>query len=61
MALKKRLDVDARDKGITTGGYIYVDPYYEALGYQDVFTDLDRTIEHSEPQSSEKPMKRIIR
>ncbi len=31
-----------------TGGYTYVDPEGEALGYEDVFTKLEKTIEHFE-------------
>lgn len=31
-----------------TGGYTYVDPEGVALGYEDVFTKLDRVIEHYE-------------
>jgi 2,4'-dihydroxyacetophenone dioxygenase len=31
-----------------TGGYTYVDPEGNALGYEDVFTKLDKVIEHYE-------------
>jgi 2,4'-dihydroxyacetophenone dioxygenase len=31
-----------------TGGYTYVDPYGEALGYEDVFTKLEHAIKHYE-------------
>ncbi|MBD3678193.1 MAG: 2,4'-dihydroxyacetophenone dioxygenase family protein [Rhodobacteraceae bacterium] len=31
-----------------TGGYTYVDPQGEALGYEDVFTKLDNVIAHYE-------------
>ncbi len=31
-----------------TGGYVYVDPDGAAMGYEDVFTKLDRTIAHYE-------------
>jgi 2,4'-dihydroxyacetophenone dioxygenase len=31
-----------------TGGYTYVDPYGEALGYEDVFTKLEHASQHYE-------------
>jgi hypothetical protein len=31
-----------------TGGYTYVDPYGEALGYEDVFTKLEHATRHYE-------------
>ena len=45
-----------------TGGYTYVDPYGEALGYEDVFTKLEHAIQHYEAVGLGKDhVKRIVR
>jgi 2,4'-dihydroxyacetophenone dioxygenase len=45
-----------------TGGYTYVDPYGEALGYEDVFTKLEHATMHYESVGLGKEhVKRIVR
>jgi 2,4'-dihydroxyacetophenone dioxygenase len=45
-----------------TGGYTYVDPYGEALGYEDVFTKLEHASRHYESISLGKDyVKRLVR
>jgi 2,4'-dihydroxyacetophenone dioxygenase len=45
-----------------TGGYTYVDPYGEALGYEDVFTKLEHAITHYEAIGLGKDhVRRIVR
>jgi 2,4'-dihydroxyacetophenone dioxygenase len=45
-----------------TGGYTYVDPYGEALGYEDVFTKLEHAITHYEAVGLGKDhVRRIVR
>jgi len=45
-----------------TGGYTYVDPYGEALGYEDVFTKLEHATRHFEAIGLGKEhVKRIVR
>jgi 2,4'-dihydroxyacetophenone dioxygenase len=45
-----------------TGGYTYVDPYGEALGYEDVFTKLEHATMHYETVGLGKDhVKRIVR
>ncbi len=45
-----------------TGGYTYVDPYGEALGYEDVFTKLEHATKHYEAVGLGKEhVKRIVR
>jgi 2,4'-dihydroxyacetophenone dioxygenase len=45
-----------------TGGYTYVDPYGEALGYEDVFTKLEHATRHYEAVGLGKEhVKRIVR
>jgi 2,4'-dihydroxyacetophenone dioxygenase len=45
-----------------TGGYTYVDPYGEALGYEDVFTKLEHAIRHYEAVGLGKEhVRRIVR
>jgi GST-like protein len=45
-----------------TGGYTYVDPYGEALGYEDVFTKLEHAIRHYEAVGLGKDhVRRIVR
>jgi 2,4'-dihydroxyacetophenone dioxygenase len=45
-----------------TGGYTYVDPYGEALGYEDVFTKLEHAIRHYEAIGLGKEhVRRIVR
>jgi 2,4'-dihydroxyacetophenone dioxygenase len=45
-----------------TGGYTYVDPYGEALGYEDVFTKLEHAIGHYEAVGLGKDhVRRIVR
>jgi hypothetical protein len=45
-----------------TGGYTYVDPYGEALGYEDVFTKLEHASRHYEAIGLGKEhVKRIVR
>jgi quercetin dioxygenase-like cupin family protein len=45
-----------------TGGYTYVDPYGEALGYEDVFTKLEHAMQHYEAVGLGKDhVKRIVR
>jgi 2,4'-dihydroxyacetophenone dioxygenase len=45
-----------------TGGYTYVDPYGEALGYEDVFTKLEHAIKHYEAVGlSRDHVRRIVR
>jgi hypothetical protein len=45
-----------------TGGYTYVDPYGEALGYEDVFTKLEHAIRHYEAIGLSKDhVNRIVR
>jgi 2,4'-dihydroxyacetophenone dioxygenase len=45
-----------------TGGYTYVDPYGEALGYEDVFTKLEHAIRHYEAIGLGKDhVRRIVR
>jgi hypothetical protein len=43
-------------------GYTYVDPYGEALGYEDVFTKLERAIRHCQVVGlGENHARRIVR
>lgn len=45
-----------------TGGYVYVDPQGEALGYEDFFTKLDATRRHYDAISLGKSdLKGLIR
>jgi hypothetical protein len=45
-----------------TGGYTYVDPYGEALGYEDVFTKLEHATKHYEAVGfGEDYVRRIVR
>ncbi len=45
-----------------TGGYTYVDPHGEALGYEDVFTKLEHAIRHYEAVGLGKDhVRRIVR
>jgi 2,4'-dihydroxyacetophenone dioxygenase len=45
-----------------TGGYTNVDPYRGALGYEDVFTELEHASRHYEAVGRGKEhVKRIIR
>ena len=45
-----------------TGGYTYVDPYGEALGYEDVFTKLEHASRHYEAVGlGREYVKRIVR
>ncbi len=57
---------DGVDEMITwfhvTGGYVYVDPHGKAVGYEDVFTKIDRTREHYLAQGfGEDVVQRLIR
>ncbi len=45
-----------------TGGYVYVDPHGEALGYEDVFTKLDNALQHVEASGlGRTALDRIVR
>lgn len=45
-----------------TGGYIYVDPFGVALGYEDVFTKLEHAVHHYDAVGLGKDhVRRIVR